>query len=80
MLPGPKFASGQVFWLGLEGRPRLSSFVSAESSLLFRAIDQQPRDLAWLRWPIDEWKNSLPFMDFSNFIKKKAVVNDCAER
>ena len=26
MKPGPNFASGLTYWVGLEGRPKLSSF------------------------------------------------------
>ena len=80
MLPGPKFASGQLFWLGLDGRPSLASFASPESSQHFRAIGQQPGDLLWLRERIEYWVTFPSFIEFKNYIEKKAVVNDCAER
>ena len=79
-LPGPQFASGQVFWLGLDGRPSLASFVSPESSHPFRTLGQQPGDLEWQRRPIGEWESYPTFVEFKNYVLNKAVVNDCAER
>ena len=80
MKPGPNFASGQAYWVGLEGRPSLASFASAESSLIFRNIGQQPGDLGWQRLPSEEWDSHPSYIDFSNYVKKKSVVNDPAER
>ena len=80
MKPCPNLASGMTYWVGLEGRPKLSSFASPESSMIFRVIGQQPDDLVWLREPSEEWETYPTFVEFSNYVKKKAVVNDPAER
>ena len=80
MKPGPNFASGLTYWVGLEGRPSLASFASAECSLIFRTIGQQPGDLGWQRLPSEEWDSHPSYTDFSNYVKKKLVVNDPAER
>ena len=76
--PGPNLASGNLHWAN--GRPRLSSFVTSDSSMIFRLLDQQPNDLAWLREPVEEWENYPPYVEFEFYVKKMAVVNDPAER
>ena len=76
--PGPNFASENMYWAS--GKPRLSSFVTHESSMMFRMLDQQPDDLAWLREPVREWENYPAFVDFQFFVRKMVVVNDPAER
>ena len=48
--------------------------------MIFRAIGQQPDDLVWLREPSEEWDTYPTFVEFSDYVKKKAVVNDPAER
>ena len=74
--PGPNFASRD--WA--HEKPCLSSFVTYESSMMFRMLDQQPDDLAWLREPVREWENYPAYVDFEFYARKMAVVNDPAER
>ena len=76
--PGPNMASGEIFWRN--GRPSLSSFIGDTSFLIFRVINQQPDDLAWLAQPVAEWESSDSYLDFEYYVNNKHVVNDAAER
>ena len=76
--PGPNMASGDLFWMN--GRPSLSSFIGNSSFLIFKVIDQQPEDLAWLRQPVSDWEASNSYFDFEYYVKNKHVVNDACER
>ena len=76
--PGPNMASGDLFWMN--GRPSLSSFIGNSSFLIFKVIDQQPEDLAWLRQPVSDWEASNSYFDFEYYVKNKYVVNDACER
>ena len=71
-------ASGEIFWRN--GRPSLSSFIGETSFLIFRVINQQPEDLAWLAQPVAEWESSDLYLDFEYYVNNKHVVNDAAER
>ena len=75
--PEPTFASGDEGWEN--GTPHMASFLSAKSFLLFRALDQQPRDLDWLELPVDHWESSPYFLDFVDYVKTKLVVNDATK-
>ena len=76
--PTPYFATGNLYWAG--GTPRLSNFVASESLTVFELIGQQPDDLQWLNLPVAEWENNINYMEFSDYVKSKSVVNDPAER
>ena len=76
--PGPLFAYSPRWWG--DGMPRLSSFTSTQSFLLFRRLGQQPEDLAWMEQPVSEWENSPKFTEFQALVSSKHVVNNAAER
>ena len=76
--PGPKFASGHLFWVA--GTPRLADFIGPESLFIFYLLDQGPQDLPWPALPVDEWENHESYRVFKDYVKAKIVVNDPAER
>ena len=43
-------------------------------------MKQQPGDLTWLVEPVVEWENNHNYIEFKDYPKKLAVVNDAAER
>ena len=76
--PEPTFASGDLDWEN--GTPHLASFISEKSFLLYRALDQQPGDLEWLKLPVDQWESSPTYLDFADYVKNKPVINNATER
>ena len=77
-LPGPKLASNPSNWDN--GGPSLDSFITLDSFLIFHLLKQQPGDLTWLVEPVIEWENHNKYIEFKEYVKKLAVVNDAAER
>ena len=62
--PEPTCTLGDQDWKN--GTPHLASFISEKSFLLFRALDQQPGDLEWLKLPVDQWDSSFSYLDFAD--------------
>ena len=77
-LPGPRHASNPSNWNN-DG-PSLDSFITLDSFLVFQLLKQQPGDLIWLVEHVVEWESNQCYMQFRDYIKKLAVVNDPAER
>ena len=77
-LPGPKFTSNPSNWDN--GGPSFDSFITLDSFLIFHLLKQQPGDLTWLVEPVIEWENHDKYIEFKEYVKKLAVVNDAAER
>ena len=63
-----------------EHRPNLATFITTQSTIIFKILKIEKESLEWLRLPPNLWHLISGFRKFEEFVKNVPVVNDAAER
>ena len=60
--------------------PSLEHFITKESWLVFELLRHDQGQVMWMLYPPTNWHVDPDFLEFKQFVKEIAVVNDAGER
>ena len=60
--------------------PSLEHFITKESWLVFELLKHDQGQVKWMLYPPENWHVDPDFLEFKQFVKEIAIVNDAGER